>query len=294
MTIVKLFVLSLVFLFSGTAMNAQSTDANPVITLERTACFGSCPIYTVQIFADGTVVYNGERFVEVEGEQTGQIEPETVEQMVEAFAEAGYFEWDEEYIHMTITDQPYITTSVTRDGETHTIRRYAGDSDAPLALPFLEAWIDVAAGTEFWTGVQTNLAALVYTSNTPVVTLQRGPCFGFCPVYNVMAFGDGTIVYTGIRHVDEIGVRVYQTHPDNVESVIHRAELSGYFNWNDSYEEMLVTDQSTVVTSIQTDDDYKRIVRYEGDPNAPIGLVRVEDSIDVLLQNAIENSAAAE
>ena len=46
-----------------------------MITLQRTACFGACPVYTVSIYADGTVAYNGERFVEVEGTQTGSIDP---------------------------------------------------------------------------------------------------------------------------------------------------------------------------------------------------------------------------
>ncbi len=54
---------------------AAQENSQPVITLERTACFGACPVYTLSIYADGTVVYNGERFVDVEGEQTTQHRP---------------------------------------------------------------------------------------------------------------------------------------------------------------------------------------------------------------------------
>lgn len=284
MNVLKMLALIAVLMVGGGAVSAQANEPGVVITLERTACFGACPIYSVSILEDGTVLYNGERFVDIEGEQTGQIEPELVAQMVEAFAEAGYFEWDAEYTNMTVSDLPYIITSVTRDGETHTIRRYAGDASAPVALPYLEQWIDLMANTGMWTGVPTDMSSANYSMNSPVATLQRDPCFGFCPVYNVAAFEDGTLVYVGVRHVDKLGVHVYQVEPDAVESVVHRAELSGYFNWQDAYDHMLITDQATVTTSIQTDDNSKRIVRYDGDPNAPIGLLRVEESIDQLLE----------
>ena len=41
-----------------------------VITLERTTCFGVCPVYTLTIYGDGRVVYEGTRFVRTEGERT--------------------------------------------------------------------------------------------------------------------------------------------------------------------------------------------------------------------------------
>ncbi|MFN8560149.1 MAG: DUF6438 domain-containing protein [Anaerolineae bacterium] len=88
---------------------------------------------TVTIYTDGTVVYNGERFVDVEGEQTATIDPETVQQLVAGFEAAGYFGWDDEYTDMHITDLPTIITSVARDGETKQITRYAGDDSAPAA-----------------------------------------------------------------------------------------------------------------------------------------------------------------
>jgi len=49
-----------------------------------------------------------------------------------------------------------------------------------------------------------------------------------------------------------------------------------------------MTDQSSVITSMRTDEDYKRISRYLGDPNAPVGLVWVEDSIDQLVSTVAE------
>ena len=264
---------------------AQGTEAEVAVTLERGACFGSCPVYTVTIYTDGTVVFEGERFVDVEGEQTTTIEPEVVQQLVDGFEAAGYFEWEDEYTEMTVSDLPTIITSVTRDGETKQITRYAGDSSAPVELPYLEAWIDLAAYTGQWTGVSSWLNA-VTSMNTPVMTLERTACFGMCPVYGVAVFEDGTAVYLGVRHVAETGVRTTQVEPDQVEFLAMQMADFGYFDWADEYMDQPVTDQPTMITTLNWDDQYKQITRYDGDPNAPIGLVRFEDRIDALVNVA--------
>ncbi len=40
-----------------------------VITLERTQCFGSCPVYKLTVYGDGRVVYEGGGFVKIKGEK---------------------------------------------------------------------------------------------------------------------------------------------------------------------------------------------------------------------------------
>jgi len=270
------------FVVGMAVVNAQDSKANAVITLERTACFGSCPIYTVSILEDGTVLYNGERFVSVTGEQTSTIDPTVVAQMVKAFEDAGYFDWDTSYENMTITDMPTVTTSVTHDGKTHQIARYAGDYSAPLALPFLEAWIDQMVNSQLWTGVQPNITNISNGTDTPVATLQRTECFGMCPVYSIAAFADGTVVYTRVANVKPIGVSISKLDAAVVASIGSRAQGIGYFNWNDNYENRVMTDQATVITSVRTDDQYKQIVRYGGDSNAPVGVTWIEEAIDQL------------
>src|SRR5256885_15475138 len=52
--------------------NQPSSDNQPranddQITLSRTACFGTCPIYTVTISTNGTVSFEGRRFTKVQG-----------------------------------------------------------------------------------------------------------------------------------------------------------------------------------------------------------------------------------
>jgi Domain of unknown function (DUF6438) len=266
-------------------VNAQELEA--VITLERTACFGACPIYTVTIFEDGTVNFSGIDFVDVTGEQTNQIEAETVALMLDAIEAVGYFEWNESYNTQTVTDLPSVITSVKLNGETHRIERYAGDTSAPVALPFLEQWIDLMANTSMWTGKPIDVSGNLNNGETPILTLQREACFGFCPVYNVALYADGTVVYMGIANVDNIGVLLLEADEFAVTNIAQLAQLFGYFDWQDSYDLQLMTDQPTVISSVLWEDNFKRIVRYDGDPNAPIGLIRLEESIDELVSSLL-------
>jgi len=282
----KFTILLIITMLSMAAVNAQDAKANVAITLERTACFGTCPIYTITIYENGDVVYDGKNFVEVMGEQKSQIDPAIVVQMVKSFEDAGYFDWKEAYDKYTITDLPSVITSVTQDGKTHRIERYVGDDTVPLALPFLELWVDTMTNSVLWTGKQQTISALSSGDDGPIMTLQRDPCFGLCPVYTLVIYADGNIVRTGIANVDKIGVSVIKVDASAVESVIQQAQALGYFDWQDAYDKQVKTDQVTVTTSIRSQDQAKQIIRYNGDPNAPVGLLWIEDSIDQLVNYA--------
>jgi hypothetical protein len=87
--------------------------------------------------------------------------------------------------------------------------------------------------------------------------------------------------------VNEIGVHVFDTEASTITDIAQTAQIMGYFGWQDSYEEQFITDQATTTTSIRWEDQFKRIVRYDGDPGAPIGLVRIEDSITQLVTDLV-------
>jgi hypothetical protein len=116
--------------------------------MERTACFGFCPVYEVTVYGDGEVQYIGKDFVEVEGEQTSQISEEQVRVLVQAFYDAGFFEMEDRY-EDNVTDLPSTTTTITIDGETKSVYNYYG---APESLIELEQTIDRISGASEWVG----------------------------------------------------------------------------------------------------------------------------------------------
>ena len=130
----------------------------PVVTLERTPCFGTCPVYRVAISRGGEVRFNGTQHVAHTGQATATIPPARVDSLLIELEAAGYFEFADAYVMdspacgMYATDSPTVITSVTRDGQTKTIRHDRGCSAAPRELSRLEQRIDEVAGTARWTG----------------------------------------------------------------------------------------------------------------------------------------------
>ena len=139
------------------AAEAAAAQA-PVVTLERTPCFGTCPVYTVAITPSGTVRFNGRHHVAHTGEATATIPAARVDSLLAELKAGGYFELADRYVMdalacgMYATDSPTIITSATLGGMTKTIRHDRGCSAAPAELSRLEQRIDEVAGTGRWTG----------------------------------------------------------------------------------------------------------------------------------------------
>jgi hypothetical protein len=129
----------------------ESAPTDVTMTLERTACYGTCPVYKLTITGDGTVVYEGRDFVEVKGEQTSQISPAQVQELVNAFEQADFFSL-RDYTEQKVTDNPSAITSITINGQTKTVNHYYGDDSAPQALFDLESKIDEVVNSKQWTG----------------------------------------------------------------------------------------------------------------------------------------------
>ena len=149
-----LIVFCLLALGVGACGMNQSPASNNLdqvtITLERTACHGFCPVYTLTIQGDGTVVYEGKDFVKTRGRVKLTIQKEKIEQLIEEFEAIDYFNLNDEYTDRTITDAPSVITSITVDGITKTIEHYQGDFTAPEELTRLEDKIDEIINTYQW------------------------------------------------------------------------------------------------------------------------------------------------
>jgi hypothetical protein len=125
------------------------------IKLERTACYGQCPVYSVTIDAKGNVAYDGARFVRVEGRQTDRVPVARVAALVATIERMGFFELRDRYrtirnrdgSEAMVMDLPTAYITVTAAGRSKRIEDYFG---APDALKQLEREIDQAADTDRW------------------------------------------------------------------------------------------------------------------------------------------------
>jgi hypothetical protein len=123
------------------------------ISLQRTSCLGSCPIYTVTIDARGMVTYEGEQFVRVVGRRTAQIDTSIVAGLLARAERIRFFEMRDAYrviqnpdgTATSVTDLPTRFVTVTMNGRTKRVEDYVA---APDSLAEFEREIDGAPGTK--------------------------------------------------------------------------------------------------------------------------------------------------
>lgn len=137
-------------LSSCAPVEAPASEGPALITLQRTVCFGFCPAYTVSISSTGEVVYRGERFVNVVGEQRAQIAPEEVQRLLARFDAINFESLRDEY-RAQVTDLPSTIITLERNGHTKRVLDYGGvGAGMPESVRELQAEIDRVAGTSRW------------------------------------------------------------------------------------------------------------------------------------------------
>lgn len=116
--------------------NDQGTDtAQPLITMEKTVCFGTCPVYKIQIAPNGMADYFGEMHVPKIGHYRKQLSSETIDELIRDFQEADFWSLRDEYV-AEVTDLPTTYLSFQYKGKYKKVKDLV---DAPQHLTDLEA-----------------------------------------------------------------------------------------------------------------------------------------------------------
>jgi hypothetical protein len=134
------------FVASSSPTAATQNEAIPadlLIKLERTACFGTCPVYSVTIDAKGAVVFEGTKSVGSPGRHTDNV---SVAAVLATARRIGFFDLNDSY-RAPIMDLPTTFVTITADGRSKRVEDYFG---APQGLKELEKQIDATAGTDRW------------------------------------------------------------------------------------------------------------------------------------------------
>lgn len=109
------------------------------IGLERTPCFGECPIYTVIIHKDGTFRYVGEAYVSHIGTFTGTVDTSELRDLFKYVNEMKYFQLATGYAYL-VPDSSGTFTMVRKGSKTKVVSNYA--NSGPAKLWALEQLID--------------------------------------------------------------------------------------------------------------------------------------------------------
>jgi hypothetical protein len=122
-------------------------------TLQRTACYGRCPIYVVTVYRDGAVEFVGEEYVKTKGNATGHITLAQVDAIEDLFVNNHYTTLRDSYEELQVTDMPSAKSSYrSLDGHVKRVGHYHGDRDAPPILATIEEGLDTLVNIDQWVG----------------------------------------------------------------------------------------------------------------------------------------------
>jgi predicted nucleic acid-binding Zn finger protein len=118
------------------------------VQIERTACFGTCPIFVMNINNKGEVDYKGIKFVKNEGHFTKRLPDATFKAIVEQVQNSKIWELNDSYDNQGISDLPSLIFSATSAGKQKKILCRYG---CPAEITTLVRSIEGLVGEEGYT-----------------------------------------------------------------------------------------------------------------------------------------------
>jgi len=92
------------------------------VKMERTPCMGKCPWYTLEVFEDGRVQYNGKKDAKMQGKHQGKIDPKKAQAFLKMVARKKVHKAKGHY-DSNISDLPMIHYLFKIDEEIKEIRQ---------------------------------------------------------------------------------------------------------------------------------------------------------------------------
>lgn len=126
-----------------------------------------------------------------------------------------------------------------------------------------------------------------------VITLQRGNCEQGCPIYRVVIFANGDLIWDGRGRVRKIGVALSQIKPEQVEALVESFKSVDYFNLENIYDYhgkgcgSVLPAMPIIITSLSTGGLSKSVMHHRGCVGEVSDkLTAIEDQIDRVANTA--------
>lgn len=118
----------------------KGIDDNLIVRIQKTACFGKCPVFTVEIYRDGKAVYSGVAYTKRKGRFETTIEKEFIQKIHNKAADANFWKLKNTYPDSgnVIADIPSTITYIRQGNNGKLI---TNNYDAPKSLIALEKWL---------------------------------------------------------------------------------------------------------------------------------------------------------
>lgn len=141
----KKTLLALIFILGCSALK-QSKDEKPVLFIEKSACYGPCPVYKSEIFLSGKMTFQGTSNTKLKGHYCANISKKDLSRLLAAFNNDTYFSFKDAYLSR-VKDLPTTITGINYKEKHKKIQDY---DKAPTELKALEKMFETLVDTTSW------------------------------------------------------------------------------------------------------------------------------------------------
>jgi len=132
--------------------NKKEDKNEAIMSLHKSACFGSCPVYSFYIYKNGETKFEGKKNTKKIGTYTKQLDRETYNSLVDAFDEADFFGLQDMY-ESRIADLPSVKISYMKDDS---VKYVTGKRERPERVHKIQFKLEqIAESDEGWTLTDT-------------------------------------------------------------------------------------------------------------------------------------------
>lgn len=111
-----------------------------------------------------------------------------------------------------------------------------------------------------------------------ILSYERTPCFGRCPVFAIMVYKSGYTTYEGKMNTEYSGMNYQYMDLEIIKGIINRANEVGFFTLRDEYDGG-VSDLPYRKTFVRYKSSSKKVVN-KGGGDIPEGLSEIEGLIE--------------
>jgi len=119
-------ILSLIFtiitLTGCSVLNSNNQD-HILFELERTGCYGTCPVYELKVYTSGKAVLEGKKHMDKIGIFKAKLDQKNLEQLINDFESASFFELENSY-RSQFKDLPTKYITYHKNGKSKQIMAY--------------------------------------------------------------------------------------------------------------------------------------------------------------------------
>ena len=117
-----MFCMLLTLVFSCASLKTNK-EYSVILEIETTSCYGTCPVYTMQIYSNGSAILLGKEHMRNIGKFSSNIEKERLNKLIKSFEASSFFEFNNAY-NSKFKDLPTKYISYHKDGLTKKILAY--------------------------------------------------------------------------------------------------------------------------------------------------------------------------